>query len=112
MITVDLFRNQEGYITGFRSQGHAGDAPAGESVICAWVSAATQLVLVGLEQQLQYPVDYEADTDQGLLQVILRQAPDALSQALFGSMELVLRQLAGQCPQDVRIHEHGGEMNV
>lgn len=112
MIVVDLFRNREGYITSFQSEGHADDAPAGKSVICAWVSAATQMVLVGLEQHLKYPVDYQTDTEKGLLRVTLRQPPDALSQALFGSMEMVLKQLAGQCPQDVRIHEHGGETNV
>ena len=112
MITVDLYRNRKGEITAFRSKGHASDAPAGESVICAWVSAVTQMALVGLEQQLQYPVEYHADTKKGELQVTLQRTPDAKSQALLGSMEAVLYQLAEQCPQDVRIHEHGGEINV
>ncbi len=112
MITVDLYRNRKGEITAFRSKGHASDAPAGESVICAWVSAVTQMALVGLEQQLQYPVEYRADTKKGELQVTLQRTPDAKSQALLGSMEAVLYQLAEQCPQDVRIHEHGGEINV
>ena len=112
MITVDLYRNRKGEITAFRSKGHASDAPTGESVICAWVSAVTQMALVGLEQQLQYPVEYRADTKKGELQVTLQRTPDAKSQALLGSMEAVLYQLAEQCPQDVRIHEHGGEINV
>ena len=112
MITIDLYRNHKGKITGFTSRGHAGDAPAGESVVCAWVSAVTQMALVGLEQQLQYPVTYRADTKKGELQVTLQRTPDAKSQALLGSMETVLYQLAEQCPQDVRIREHGGEMNV
>ena len=99
MITIDLYRNHKGEITGFRSQGHAGDAPAGESILCAWVSAATQMALVGLEQQLKYPVDYQVDQKKGVLQVTLQRTP-------------VLYQLAEQCPQDVRIREHGGEMNV
>ena len=101
MITIDLYRNHKGEITGFRSQGHAGDAPAGESILCAWVSAATQMALVGLEQQLKYPVDYQVDQKKGVLQVTLQRTPD-----------IVLYQLAEQCPQDVRIREHGGEMNV
>ncbi len=112
MITVDLYKNRKGEITGFRSWGHAGDAPAGESVLCAWVSAATQMALVGLEQQLKYPVDYQVDREKGELQVMLRRTPDIKSQTLLGSMEAVLYQLAEQCPQDVRIREHGGEMNV
>ncbi len=112
MITVDLYRNHKGEITGFRSRGHAGDAPAGESVVCAWVSAATQMALAGLEQQLKYPVEYRTDTEKGELQVTLQRMPDEKSQALLGSMEIVLNQLAEQCPQNVRIREHGGEMNV
>lgn len=112
MITIDVYRNRQGKIIGFQSRGHAADAPAGESVICAWVSAATQMVIVGLEQQLHYSVEYKTDTKQGLLQVTLKQEPDRQSQTLFGSMEMVLKQLAEQCPQDVRIYEHGGETNV
>ena len=112
MITIDLYRNHKGEITCFRSQGHANGAPAGESVICAWVSAVTQMVLVGLEQQLKYPVNYQVDREQGVLQVTLQRTPDIKSQILLGSMETVLYQLAEQCPQDVRIREHGGEMNV
>ena len=112
MITIEVYRNPQGAIIGFCSRGHAGDAPAGKSVICAWVSAVTQMVLVGLEQQLHYSVAYKTDTKQGLLQVTLQQEPDGQSQALFGSMEMTLKQLAAQCPQDVRLYEHGGETNV
>lgn len=112
MITIDVYRNRQGEITGFKSCGHASDAPAEKSVICAWISAVTQMVLVGLEQELNYSVDYKTDIEQGLLQVRLKQEPDRQSRTLFSSMEMVLRQLAAQCPQDVRIHEHGGETNV
>ena len=65
-----------------------------------------------LEQQLEYPVDYQVDREKGVLQVTLQRTPDIKSQTLLGSMETVLYQLAEQCPQDVRIREHGGEMNV
>lgn len=57
-------------------------------------------------------VDYQVDQKKGVLQVTLQRTPDIKSQSLLGSMEIVLYQLAEQCPQDVRIREHGGEMNV
>ena len=63
-------------------------------------------------QQLKYPVDYQVDQKKGVLQVTLQRTPDIKTQTLLGSMETVLYQLAEQCPQDVRIREHGGEMNV
>jgi hypothetical protein len=52
------------------------------------------------------------DQKKGVLQVTLQRTPDIKTQTLLGSMETVLYQLAEQCPQDVRIREHGGEMNV
>ena len=91
MITIDLYRNHKGEITGFRSQGHAGDAPAGESILCAWVSAATQMALVGLEQQLKYPVDYQVDQKKGVLQVTLRNGlKDTISRKYLPDMKRYL----------------------
>ncbi len=112
MIIIDVYKDKDGYITRYRSRGHASGAPAGENVLCAWVSAVTQMALVGLEQELNYPVDYSTDEDQGILKVALKSAPDAKSQAVLGSMLRILQQLAEQCPQDVRLNEHGGESNV
>ena len=109
MITVEVSKNKSGLYTGYRAKGHAKDAPAGESVVCAWVSAVTQMTLIGLESELKFPVAYTADPESGLLAVQLQKEPDAKSQLLIGSMVRTLRQLAAECPKDVRVREHGGE---
>ena len=57
-------------------------------------------------------MDYQGEKEKGVLQATLQRTPDIKSQILLGSMETVLYQLAEQCPQDVRIREHGGEINV
>ena len=38
MITVDLFKNEQGLITGYKVSGHAGFAAAGEDIVCGAVS--------------------------------------------------------------------------
>jgi len=111
-VTIDIQRNGAGLITAFRSKGHAGDVPAGENVVCAWVSAVTQNALIGLEQELRLPVDYQLSEKENLLSVRLRCEPDAKSQIILGTMERTLEQLAEQYPQYVRIFGHGGEKNV
>lgn len=97
-------------ITGFKSEGHSG--VEGESVICAWVSAVTQMALIGIEEELHYPVRYNVDEPKGLLKVALDCAPDSHTQLLFKSMLNVLKQLSEGYPQDVRLKGHGGESNV
>ncbi|HAY60698.1 MAG: ribosomal-processing cysteine protease Prp [Acidaminococcaceae bacterium] len=109
MITVEVSKNKSGLYTGYRAKGHANDAPAGESVVCAWVSAVTQMALIGLEGEAKFPVAYTADPKSGLLTVQLKKAPDETSQLLIGSMVRILQQLAAECPKDVRVREHGGE---
>ena len=108
MIIIDIFKNQAGFITGYQALGHAGDAPCGYSIVCAWVSAVTQMSLIGLEQQLKHPVVYTTDDTKGLLSVRLKAAPTARTQDLLRSMELTLEDLARSQPQEVTLNKHRG----
>ena len=51
MTKVTLFRS-EGRAVGFEAVGHAGDAPEGENIVCAAVSAITQTAIEGLSGYL------------------------------------------------------------
>ena len=53
MITVDLFKNEQGLITGYKVSGHAGFAAAGEDIVCGAVSVLTQTPILGLEQHFR-----------------------------------------------------------
>jgi uncharacterized protein YsxB (DUF464 family) len=72
MIQIELRKNREGLLTGYEVLGHAEDAPMGNSVLCAWVSAVTQMALIGLEQEIKHAVSYETDETKGLLKVRLK----------------------------------------
>ncbi|MGN6713552.1 hypothetical protein SAMN02745136_00186 [Anaerocolumna jejuensis DSM 15929] len=39
MITLSVYKDADGKITGFRSTGHAGFAESGQDIVCAAVSA-------------------------------------------------------------------------
>ena len=106
MIKIDLYKNARGQIGSYRVCGHAGDGPAGQSIVCAWVSAVTQMTLIGLEEELHCPLRYQTEEDEGLLEVSLKGEPDEKTQVLTGSMEMVLQQLQEQYPEHVQLNEH------
>ena len=108
MIIIDIFTDRAGFITGYQAAGHADDAPQGSSIVCAWVSAVTQMALIGLEQQLQHPLAYTTDETKGLLKVQLKAAPTARTQDLLRSMEMTLEQLVREQPGEVTLNKHRG----
>ena len=61
MITVDLFKNEQGLITGYKVSGHAGFAAAGEDIVCGAVSVLTQTPILGLEQHLKCQPSYHVE---------------------------------------------------
>jgi uncharacterized protein YsxB (DUF464 family) len=108
MIQIELRKNREGLLTGYEVLGHAEDAPMGNSVLCAWVSAVTQMALIGLEQEIKHAVSYETDETKGLLKVRLKGTADSRTQDILGTMERTLRQVAAAHPKEVEIREHRG----
>ena len=104
MITVDLFKNEQGLITGYKVSGHAGFAAAGESI-----PAKFQLVVnrpKGLEQHLKCQPSYHVDEEDGILEVNLNNTPNELTQAILATMEYGLLGVAEQYPKYVRIHTY------
>lgn len=106
MIIVDLFKNDHGFITGYKVSGHAGFAPSGEDIICAMVSVLTQTPILGLEQHLKYQPLYHVDETDGVLEVKLNSAPNELTQAILATMEYGLQDVAEQYSQYVLIKTH------
>ena len=99
MITVDLFKNEQGLITGYKVSGHAGFAAAGEDIVCGAVSVLTQTPILGLEQHLKCQPSYHVDEEDGILEV-------NLNQAILATMEYGLLGVAEQYPKYVRIHTY------
>ena len=93
MIKVDVFKDKQGMIVGYKVSGHAGYSEEGSDIICSAVSALTQAPLLGLERHLK-------------LKPSLNSAPNDLTQAILQTMVYGIGSIESQCPQYVRIQEH------
>lgn len=106
MITVDLFEDGQGRITGYQVLGHADSNPEGFDEVCALVSLTTQLPILGLEQVLHRKVKYSADQESGALAVALEESADEQTELLFRTMVCGLRELKKYYPQYLTTQEH------
>lgn len=95
MTTVTIFRSS-GRLAGFEAEGHAGDAEAGENIVCAAISAITQTAVLGLGQYLG--ITGACEISDGYLYYML---PDDLSdetirdaETIIGTMALGLNSIA------------------
>jgi len=106
MITLEITRDEQNMIVGYKVSGHAGYAEAGEDIICSAVSAVTQAPLMGLERHLHLNPKAKVNLDKGILEVALNSAPNDLTEAVLETMLLGVDSIARQCPKYVRIQEH------
>lgn len=108
MVEVSVLKRDADWI-GFKAEGHAGYAAAGEDIYCAGVSALTQTALLGLIKHLcQKPV-YEIK--DGCLHCFL---PEDLSledrqkaNLILSTMEIGLRSMEEAYPQYVKVSGGG-----
>ena len=106
MTTITVFREMEGTLSGFDSQGHTGYASAGEDIVCAAVSALTQGTLNGLINVLKAPVTYEIDETDARLCVRLGDVPQdkrAGAQLLLETLVSALASVEADYPRFVRV---------
>jgi uncharacterized protein YsxB (DUF464 family) len=103
VITVEIFKNGEGKISGYDVTGHSGTAARGQDIVCAGVSSLAQTALLGIGKYLHREVDYEVAS--GKLSMRLKGAPDDLTEAVLQSMLLGLREIEKLTPKAVSINE-------
>lgn len=70
MITVKIERNDNDEIISFSLNGHAGYDVEGKDIVCAAVSAVTNMTLIGLNEKLRLKLKVE-NSDGGYIKVIL-----------------------------------------
>ena len=58
MTSVRFTMTRDGFYRAFETEGHAGHGTAGNDIVCAAVSASTELVITILEQ---FGVDFHLD---------------------------------------------------
>ena len=70
MITISIKRNKNNEIISFSLNGHAGYDVNGKDIVCAAVSAVTNMVLIGLNEKLKINLKFEK-SDGGYISVVL-----------------------------------------
>ncbi|MBC8014476.1 MAG: ribosomal-processing cysteine protease Prp [Sporomusaceae bacterium] len=103
MIKIEIVRNSDQAMVGFRVTGHANTAPHGHDIVCAGISALTQTTVLGLDRQLKKKVHLEIAN--GNLKMDLLDNPDALTDAILETMLIGLTEIGKQHPKSIRILE-------
>ena len=101
MITVEIFRQEDGKITGFSASGHSGTAPRGEDIVCAGVSSLTDSAYLGITEYLHRNVI--SKDPRGELQLMLEGRPDERTEAILETMLLGLMEISKAYPKALRI---------
>ena len=108
MITV-RFTSENGSLTGFSVQGHAGLAPAGQDILCAAVSSAAYMTVNTLTEI--YGLPCSPDVGDGTMSVLLAASDAAAVQPLLKGFSLHVRELSRQYPKQLKII-YGGKNNA
>ncbi len=103
MTNVEFIHTAQGYI-GFSACGHAGDAPQGENIVCAAVSAAVELTECQLTDILLLHTQVDIDAKTARVSVRLQDA-HPLAQAPVQALKLYLTRLAEEYPRFLNILE-------
>lgn len=103
MTTVTFFREGSAYL-GFQAGGHAGQAPRGEDIVCAAISAAVGLAECEITDVLKLPA--EVVVEEETTEVSVRfEKPCEAAQPVMEALRLYLTRLAGEYPRFLKIME-------
>ena len=109
MINAEIYRQEKGVlpgsgkITGFLIDGHANTAPHGQDIYCAGVSTVTQSAYLCIIQHLKR--DIEGESSGGRLMLKLKTPPDDLTEAVFQTMLIGLREIEKLNPKALKVIE-------
>ena len=101
MIRAKIYTQTDGKITGFAVDGHANTAPRGQDIYCAGVSSLTQSAFLCIRDHLKR--EFDADFAHGRLMMKLKNPPDELTEAVFQTMLIGMREIEKIAPKIVKI---------
>lgn len=105
MIRIRITLDAAGRPVGFEARGHARYAPHGEDIVCAAVSAMTQMAIVGLEDVAGARVTRVLEEGCVSCRLLSGGNDDAAARVLLETVRLSLRQLAQQYPRLIGFEE-------
>ena len=103
MTKVTLLKDQQDKFYGFEATGHAGFAGYGRDIVCAAVSVLLINTANSLEELLSKDVSSTQDPKAGFLEIKVTDYDDPDVQLLFRSLELGLKEIAGEHPKNLNL---------
>ena len=100
MIKAEIFSNGD-KITGFSINGHSGTAPRGQDIFCAGVSTISQAAFMCIVDHLKREI--ESDVSDGKLFLKLKTPADDLTEAVFQTMLIGIREIEKITPNAVKL---------
>lgn len=101
MVTASIFTQPDGKIYGFSIDGHANTAPHGQDIYCAGVSTLSQSAYICIQQYLKR--DIIGDASSGRLMLKLKNPADDITEAVFQTMLIGLREIEKLVPEAVKV---------
>jgi uncharacterized protein YsxB (DUF464 family) len=99
MVKVRIHRTA-GRVTGLTVSGHAGQAPGGEDIVCAAVSALVETLAIGLRQVVPGQAEWQVEDGHAEFRL---SGSDPAQAAVVDTIAAGLADLAATYPNFVRI---------
>ena len=100
MIKAEIFTSN-GKIIGFSISGHSEAAPRGKDIYCAGVSALSDSTFLCITDYLKRNV--EGGAAEGKSWLKLKTSPDELTEAVFQTLLIGLKEIEKLVPQFVKV---------
>lgn len=91
MTKITIFK-KNGKIYEYQIKGHSGFAEEGSDIVCAGISTAGQMALVGLKEVLG--LGLQSDIKDAYLHVIIEGFQNESAQAILNAMEKTLEDIS------------------
>ena len=101
MIVAEIYTQADGKIIGFSIDGHSNTAPRGQDIFCAGVSTVSQAAYMCIYEHLKRK--FKGDFGSGKLSLILNDPPDEITEAVFQTMLIGIREIEKIAPQAVKL---------
>ena len=101
MIVAEIYTQADGKIIGFSIDGHSNTAPRGQDIFCAGVSTVSQAAYMCIYEHLKR--SFKGDFGSGKLSMILNDPPDEITEAVFQTMLIGIREIEKIAPQAVKL---------
>ena len=91
MIKAEIYQSSDKDCLGFKIEGHAGYAEAGEDIVCAAVSMLVINTINSIEVFTEEEFTFESDEESGRIEMMFKEHPGERAALLCDSLVLGLQ---------------------